>query len=453
MKARFSGVVLGLLAMLAPATAMDGAATTGERAAPAPLLPLEERALLRDRWLEERLDTLIPSLMRSRGIDMWILVAREYNEDPVVETMLPATWLSARRRTILVFADDGDKVTRHAVSRYPVGNLFPPAWDPEAQPDQWARLAEIVAEHDPRTIGLNISSIFGHADGLSHQQYVELVAALPRDYRSRIVSAEELALDWLETRSPAEMQVYPGIVRLAHDLIAEAFSRKVITPGETTTDDVRWWLRNRVNALGMDVWFHPSVTVQRPERDRSSPADEATDAPEIIRPGDLLWVDFGITYLGLNTDTQQHAYVLKPGESEPPQGLRDGLAALNRATDHLTGAFTTGRSSNDILAAAREAATAEGLRPSYYSHGLGYHGHGGGSPIGWWDDQSTDHPMGYRPLRPDTAWSIELSNTFPVPEWDGQDVSFRAEEDAFFDGRTLRYLDGRQTAFHLIPSE
>ncbi|MCG8442134.1 MAG: hypothetical protein MI723_10035 [Caulobacterales bacterium] len=178
----------------------------GVRAERAEILPMRQRAELEDRWLERRLDTLIPALMREFGVEMWILVAREYNEDPVVETMLPATWLSARRRTILVFADDGDTVRRLAVSRYPVGAMFEAAWDPEAEPDQWARLAALVAEHDPGTIALNVSSVFAQADGLSHQQREELLAALPDLYRARIVSGEDLALSWLETRSSGEME-------------------------------------------------------------------------------------------------------------------------------------------------------------------------------------------------------------------------------------------------------
>lgn len=445
-------LLVPLVISLGFALAAEGA-TTGDRAAALPLHPMRERAAIEDALLEERLDRLVPQLMRERGIDMWVLIAREYNEDPVVETMLPATWLSARRRTILLFTNDGETVRRVAVARYPVGTLFPSAWDPETQPDQWQRLAELIEEADPETIGVNTSPLHGLADGLSHQQHEEFVAALPRRYRKRLVSADQLALDWLETRTPSEMELYPGIVRIAHDIIDEAFSRSVITPGETTTEDVEWWMRDRVTGLGLGTWFHPSVSIQRAEKSEDPRWPATLGSAEVIRPGDLLHVDFGITYLGLNTDTQQHAYVLRPGEADAPQGLRDGIAAVNQATDHLTRAFRTGWTSNEVLAEARRTATAAGLRPSYYSHGLGYHGHGGGSPIGWWDDQSTDHPMGYRPLRPMTAWSIELNTTEAVPEWSGQDVVFKAEEDAFFDGAEVRYLDGRQTRLHLIPGE
>lgn len=418
------------------------------------ILSMRERASVRDAWLTERLDTVIPEIMRREGADMWVIIAREYNEDPVVTTMLPATWLRARRRTVLVFHDPGEgPVERLAVSRYPVGTAFPAAWAPEEQPDQWARLADIIAERDPAHIVVNVSQEFGLADGTSHQQYEEFIAALPRKYRGRVDQSEDLAISWLETRIPAEIEVYPSIVRIAHAILAEAMSEKVITPGETTTDDVSWQLREKVRDLNLITWFHPSVSVARQANDDASVSMAALKEDKVIRPGDLIHVDFGITYLGLNTDTQHHAYVLKEGETDAPQGLKDGLAAANRIQDFLTESYETGLSSNEILTAARAKSIEAGLRPSIYSHPLGFHGHGAGSPIGWWDNQGSDHPKGYRILQPNTAWSIELNATHSVPEWGGEDVMFKLEEDAFFDGETVTYLDGRQTELLLIPRQ
>ena len=414
------------------------------------ILTLREQAALTDAWLEKRLDTVVPDVMRRHGVDMWVLIAREYNEDPVVETMLPATWLAARRRTVLVFFDDGERVERLAVARYPVGDVFPAAWSPEAEPDQWKRLVEIIEERDPKVIAINGSKEFALASGLSHQQYKDFRAALPRKYSGRLQETEDLAIGWLETRIPEEIAYYETAVRIAHSIIAEAFSVKVITPGETTTDDVVWWTRQKTNALGLTNWFHTSVSIARAEVEENPLWAAAKKQDKIIQPGDLLHIDFGITYLGLNTDTQHHAYVLKPGETDAPAGLKAGLAAANRVQDIQLSEMIAGRTSNEILKATREKALAEGLKPSLYSHPIGFHGHAAGSPIGWWDDQSYDHPKGYRALRPNTAWSIELNATAPVPEWGGQEVVFKTEEDAFFDGESVRYLDGRQVDLHLV---
>lgn len=412
-----------------------------------PILSLRERAEIENRILAERLDSIIPAIMREQGIDMWLLVAREYFEEPVVASMLDAENMHARRRTILIFHDPGNgkPVERLTVSRYGLGGLFAPAWDPGKQPDQWQSVADIITARDPTKIAINTSDLYQFADGMTLSQYGKFVSALPVPLRQRIVSGETLAIRWLETRTPSEMELYPGIVRTAHALIAEAFSRSVITPGVTTAEQVQWWYRDRLLQLGLVPWFHPSVAIQR------QGAKGMLEGAEIIQPGDLLWTDFGITYLRLNTDTQHLAYVLKPGESKVPAGLRQGLANSNRVQDILTRHFAIGRSGNAVLALARKEAVAAGLDPSIYSHPIGLHGHGAGPSIGFWDNQNAD-PRGGGAINANTAWSIELTSYAAVPEWGGQRVDFRTEENAYFDGKSVRYIDGRQTEITIIPS-
>jgi Xaa-Pro aminopeptidase len=421
-----------------------------EQAAPAlpAIPPAREQAALINRILAERLDTIIPAIMRAEGIDMWVLMAREYFEEPVVASMLDAENMHARRRTILIFHDPGQgkPIERLTVSRYGLGGLFAPAWKPEEQPDQWAAVAAIIAARNPGKIAVNISDLSAFGDGMTVSQYGLMRAALAPEYHGRIISGERLATRWLETRTPSEMAIYPGIVRIAHALIGEAFSRKVITPGITTAADVQWWYRDRLRGLGLVPWFHPSITIQR------QGAKGMLDGDTVIQPGDLLWTDFGITYLRLSTDTQHLAYVLKPGETAAPEGLRRGLANSNRVQDMMRKAFQVGRSGNEVLALARRDAIAAGLEPSIYSHPIGTHGHGAGPSIGFWDNQQPE-PRGAGAIYPDTAWSIELTTYSAVPEWGGQRVDFRTEEDAFFDGKEVRFIDGRQTAITLIPSD
>lgn len=433
----------------------------GARAAEPPILPMSQteqahpplpevltqrdRAKVIDAILADRLETVIPHLMREQGVDMWVLVAREYLEDPVVATMLDGESMRARRRTILVFHDPGAgrPVERLTVSRYGLGGLFKPVWNPDAQPDQWKALADVIAARDPKKIAVNTSSLSAFGDGITLSQHTEMVSALSPELRTRLVSGEGLSIGWLETRTPMEMKIYPGIVRLAHAVLAEGFSSKVIKPGVTTADDVVWWYRERLARLGVDTWFHPSVGITRQGEKGLLEGDT------VIQKGDLLWCDFGITYLRLNTDTQHLAYVLKDGETQAPAGLRAGLAAANAVQDALTSSFKVGETGNAVLAAARAKAIALGLKPSIYTHPLGYHGHAAGPAIGMWDDQD-GVPHGEFKVQADTAWSIELSAFAPVPEWGGQEVQFRTEEDAFYDGKSVRYLDGRQTALTLI---
>ena len=440
-----AALILGAaLASPRPVRAQDGALPI--------ILPLRERAEVMDLWLERRLDVVVPALMRREGVDLWIVAAREYNEDPVIETMLPATWMAARRRTVLVFYDRGPEegVERLAVARYDIGP-FPRSWVPEEEPDQWARVAAVIAERDPRRIALNRSRTFALGDGLSGTEYDALLDALPARFHDRIVGGEGLAVGWLETRVAEEMEVYPMICRIAHEIIAEGFSRRVIQPGVTTTADVVWWYRERIAELKLDTWFHPSVSVQRPEAEERSGDFSSRPGETIIGSGDLLHVDFGITYLGLNTDTQQHAYVLRPDETDAPAGLKHALAVGNRLQDILTDAFETGRTGNEILRAALDQAGSEGINGTIYTHPIGFHGHAAGPTIGLWDQQGGVPGRGDYPLFENTAYSIELNAAVPVPEWEGQEVRIMLEEDAFFDGESVRYIDGRQVELLLIP--
>jgi Xaa-Pro aminopeptidase len=416
------------------------------------ILPLRERALVEDRWLKERLDTVIPRIMRRDHVAMWIMVAGEYHEDPVAATMLPATWLSARRRTILVFFDRGEKegVERLVLARYPVGD-FKASWNPDAEPDQWATLARIVQERDPSTIALNRTPEFPLADGITASYLGELTRALGPRYASRFVSYDRLGLGWLETRIPAEMQVYPTLSRISHAIIQQGFSERAITPGVTTTEDLVWWFRERIAEQKLTTWFHPSVSIQRAKTATFSIETMSLGNRQVIQPGDMLHVDFGITYLGLNTDVQRMAYVLKPGETDAPKGLRDGLAAMNVVQHAVTAELKAGRTGNEVLAAARKRVAAAGVQGTIYSHAIGYNGHGAGPWIGAWEDQSGVPFRGDYPVHPNTAWSIELSARHAVPEWGGQEARFMFEEDGYYDGKSFRFLDGTQADMILIP--
>jgi Xaa-Pro aminopeptidase len=413
------------------------------------ILTQREQARVVDELLEDRLRNVLPGLMRREGFDMWVVISREYNEDPVIRTLLPATWFAARRTTMLVAYDRGVEkgMEYFAVARYDVGKVFKRSWDPDANPDQWAQLGKLIAERNPKKIGINKAPGYGHADGLTSNDYDMLMQVLPKKLQPNVASAEKLAVSWLETRTEREMAIYSNICRIAHDIIAEGFSEKVIQPGVTTTDDVVWWYRERIKELKLDTWFQPSVSIQRNE-------EEALMAkrpqPLVIQPGDLLHVDFGITYLRLNTDTQQHGYVLRPGEQQVPAFLQDAFNKGNRLQDILTSNYKTGLTGNQILKESRRQAIEEGLKPSIYTHPIGFHGHAAGTTVGMWDMQEGVPYTGEYPLHPETAYSIELNTTVYIPEWK-KEIRIQLEEDGYFDGTGFRYIDGRQKEIWPIP--
>ena len=451
MRSRVRVISLAVIVMLSGALAA-GPLARGEAQKVAPALRtlnLDARDALRNRWLTSRFDQILPRLMRREGIDMWVVICREHAEDPVYTTLVPHPSMFAWRLTMFVFTDRGAAgVERLTVNRYGGGDLhksFPSyytaAWEPESL-DPWDRLAQIVKARNPRRIGINESATFAFADGLSASLKARLVQALGPEYAGRLVSSERLAVGWLETRTAGELEFYKEIVALTHGIAAEAFSSAVITPGVTTIDDLESWVRQRFAALDLDTWFPPMFYIIRPSS--SGPVTR------VVQRGDLLRCDIGVTYVGLTSDIQQIAYVLRAGEAAPPQGVVDALAEGNRLQDLLASEFRAGVSGNVVLASALARARAERLVPSIYSHPLGYHGHAAGSRIGLPDMQNGVPGMGDYQLYPDTVWAIELGVRVPIPEWNNQEVQIALEEDAAFTSTGVAFLDGRQTRLHVI---
>jgi hypothetical protein len=420
----------------------------------AQVLSPREQSVVIDEILAERINTLLPSLMERSGIDMWVIISREYNEDPVIKTFLPSTWLSARRRTMIVFYNEPAKKTfeKLAIARYDVGETIRASWDMQKFPDQWDALMDIIKTRNPKKIGINTSVDYGHADGMVHTEYLELMKKLGPEQQEKVVSADRLAVSWLETRSAREMQIYPQLVQITHDIIDDAFSEKVITPGITTTDDVVWWFRKKFRDLGLDTWFHPSVDVQRNDPENFEHLRSFSNRPkeQVIMQGDLLHCDVGITYLRLNTDIQQHAYVLKAGEAALPASLKKAFDNGNRLQDILTSQFKKGTTGNKMLSSAIAQAKSENIIPSIYTHPLGTHGHAAGPTIGMWDMQQGVPGSGDYPLYPNTVYSIELNASTEIPEW-RKSVRIMLEEDGFWDGKVFRYISGRQKEIYLIP--
>jgi hypothetical protein len=418
------------------------------------ILSMKERAATIDKWLEKRIKIVLPQLMRREQIDMWIIAAREYNEDPVIETMLPATWLAARRRTVLIVYDPGPEkqLETLAVARYDVGTQFKRSWEPEKQEDQWQRVVEIITEKNPQKIAINKSAHFALADGLTSSEFDSFMRVLPGESHKKVVSAERLAIGWLETRTQSEMIVYQQICAIAHQVIREGFSSNVIHPGITTTDDLVWWFRERIRELKLVTWFHPSVSIQRADPESFDHLRTFSSRPDnnVIQPGDLLHVDFGITYLRLNTDTQEHAYVLRPGETDAPDYLKKAFEAGNKLQEIFTANFQTGKTGNEILSKSLKEAKDAALKATIYTHPIGFHGHAAGPTIGLWDQQGGVPVTGDYPLYPNTAYSIELNNAYYVEEWK-KEIRIMLEEDAFFDGKTVKYINGRQKKLILIP--
>jgi hypothetical protein len=380
---------------------------------------------------------------------MWLVIAREYAEDPVYFSLVPQPTFAARRTTMLIFSRTGDAVERLTVNRYPMGDPYEPAWSGGNLDEQWQALGELIKEKNPGTIGINVSRHWPVADGLTHGLRERLVEVLPAGFESRVKSAEELVIRWVETRSASEVSAYGHIVGLARQVIGEAFSSRVITPGVTTTDDVAWYIRQRFADLNLPAWFMPYVNLQRPGEECIDETDFC-GVEGLILPGDVLHTDVGICYLKLCTDTQEMGYVARLDEEGIPEGLKRALAVGNQWQDDLTGAFSAGKTGNDILAETHGRSAARDVQSSTYTHPIGFYGHAPGPVIGMWDNQDRVPVGGDWTLHPMTAYAIEGNVKVSVPEWGDQLVQIKLEQTALFDGEDVNYVAGRQTEWHVI---
>ena len=441
-----------------------------------PFGTLREQAAEQQRWLDERMATVLPALMRKHKVDMWVVPMREYNEDPVFTSLVSPTTFAARRRTIYLFFDECAhperpeltrgivpcKLQRIALGGTSQGGVFEavrstapaagPAGSrvtPQAElwgDAQWRVLKQFVEARRPTTIAINTSRIFAFSDGLSSGELDGMRAALGPAWTSRFKPAEALPLELIATRVPGEEAMFARMTAQAWQIIQTAFSSEVIRPGVTRTDDVVWWMRQRVNDLGLGTWFHPSVEVQR----RGTTESELGDNP-IIQRGDVLHCDFGITALRLNTDTQHMGYVLRDGETTVPTGLMKALERSNRLQDIVVGELRPGRTGNEILRASLARMRSEGIDGTVYSHPIGLNGHGAGPLIGLWDYQDGVPGRGDARVIPRMWFSIELQATSPVPEWGGQLVRSAQEEDVVIGADGLpHWALKRQTEYHLV---
>ena len=454
-------VLCGLLALafLAPTAGVAQDAVFVPPDAPPrihPLPPLREQAKIEQHWANLRVTKVIPMLMREHGVDMWILSMREYAEDPVFWAIKAPTTFAARRRSIYVFYDGGPgtPLERLALGGGTQGGIYeaytstrPSTRERPAElvgNEQWALLRELVEDRDPDAIAVNIDADWAFADGLGAGEWEALQTSLGPDYLARVKRVPRLAVEFIAHRVPEMMPMYREREETVHAIISQAFSSAVIKPGVTTTEDVQWWLREKVQELGMTPWFHPSVDVQRA-------GDIPRGAPVVIQPGDLLWTDFGTVALNLHTDTQHLGYVLREGEQAPPAGLKACMASSNRMQDLVLENMEVGRTGNEILAGTLSQMEAEGIKGTVYSHPIGDHGHGAGPLIGRWDAQEGVPVRGEIPLRAATWHSIELQARYNVPEWGGKEVSCRQEEEAYVgeDGKP-RWVFRRQVDFHLV---
>jgi Xaa-Pro aminopeptidase len=422
---------------------------SGEQIPPMPkLLSLREQMTVREAWLKKRFDTILLPMMRKHNVSMWIVTNEEFHSDAVNRINRSAD-SDCRQRDFFIFADNGKTLEKIAVVRYSEERLknhytlISPPRDKTAE-----TIRKIVEERNPKTIALNMGGGRGQSDGITHDAYKFLADALGKDYESRFVSGGRFVTDYLDTRLPEELEHYRTAVTVTDILTRRAFSNEVIAPGKTTVGDVRWWLLQQVNNLGLTVWFQPDLRVQRQAKANNTSQQflEVADENVVLERGDLIHVDFGLNYMGLSTDWQKHAYILKQGEKDAPQGLKNALKNTNRLQDVLFEKARARMTGAEVYEATMATMKRENIEAMIYSHPLGTHGHGLGASI----DFRKSIGGAEERLRLGSYTSIELNTSTIVPEWNNQKATIMAEDDAVMTEKGFEFIRPRQTEFYLI---
>lgn len=436
---------LGVAALAVLGAAPPSAAAAGQ---PSPELL---RARTEREWdvkADKMRRRLLP-LMRAHEIDLWVILSRENAPDPALELFGGhgiTGWYGHRNAYLLHDAgEDGLRTT--AIGTHLSGHLarFYDTREIYGEEGLAPHLRRYVEARDPRRIAVNQSRTISMADGLTAELKEYLLDALGPRYRDRIVSSEPLLVEYVSSRTPAEDAIQREASAATFAILRRALSNEAITPGRTTLLDVHYWITAEWKGQGFEFNFPASVDLQRAGAD---PLDDGSDA--VIEPGDLLHVDFGVRSSGVVADQQKMAYVLRPGEEEPPAGLQAAFERSNRMARILREEFVPGRSGIAIKTAAEARAADEGIDALVYSHAQGNWVHDAGVWMVFdWPERYGAHPR--FPLRAGEWISLEFSVTAPVPEWDGQPVSILREEDTLVhgDGR-VEYLSGPQTELWLI---
>jgi Xaa-Pro dipeptidase len=417
------------------------------------LLPWSQQIAVREQWLAKRHEMILP-MMRQHGIDMWIVVNEEFHDDPLTEYIAPPRPY-AGGRDFFVFVDSGDKGLRKiAITGFAEENLKKFFESPDEPRPADKVLPELYEQYKPHKIALSYGARRGVQRSLTHDTYNLIAEKMGADATQHFVPAADLIEDYLDTRIPEEFATYLQMVQLTDVLTRRALSAEVIHPGKTTVGDVRRWLYDQLWENRVGTWFQPDLRVQRRSKKNDTSRGFLAVAPEsiVIERGDVVHLDFGITYMGLNTDWQKMAYVLLPGEKDAPAGLKNAMKNTNALQDALTlRAARPGRPAAEVYNQTMEEMKQKGIEAQVYSHPIGNQGHGLGPSIDFRSAQRTDiGATASKPLRKGAYLSVELNTQTAVPEWDGQKVYIMMEDDAQLTEEGYKFFVPRQEAFYLV---
>ncbi len=387
----------------------------------------------------DKYNLILPEAMRENKIDMWIIMCREGNFDPLYSDMGEGY---VGHNGYYIFMDTGKPRIERAVLGIE-GYLLEEtkAYDYFGSESE---LKEFVTKRDPKSIGLNMSKDIGGADGMSYTGRQELAEILGRKYEARFVSAEKLVSDFRSRHVASEIAAFGEAGDYSYRIAEQALSNEVITPGVTTLEDVAWWMKEQLFKNNLQSSFGmPSVYVTGPN------GIEATSTDRIIQRGDILMLDWGVGFMNFYTDMKRMAYVLKDGEKEVPKSIQHAFDQAMKVRDIVIGTIKPG-----ITAKQNEINVYQALQDASFTriefnkptaddktnviigcHSVGDWGHGTGPSIAFFNPVQLTYIV-----KPTNFLSIELFAYTALPEWGGKKLRIPLEDDAVVTERGVEWV-------------
>lgn len=396
----------------------------------------------------ERINTLLPQAMEAAGVDAWLVICRENDNDPMADHIGGE---NAGGTAVFMFYFDEDGF--HSIAFSPEGeataldelDIHDKVVAVERGYSTLGQAAEFIQFKDFDQIAINTSTQNKLADGLSHSQYLALTAAVGAQEAAKFVSSENVIYEWLSVKTPAEVEIMRKAAELTAAWQLEAY--EIIEPGVTTDAEVAAFLDAKMEEYGVGEAWNPT---QNPNVNSGPDRGHSHATDKVIMPGDVIQTDFGIKlYDRWVSDIQRFAYVLKPGETEAPEDIqyywesgRDGgFAAFD--------AMKPGVRGEDVDAAQRVLMQENGSEYVMWStgHPVGYVAHDAGPNLGG------SHIPGQRPaaqlrLKPGMVFAFDGFHAWTLP--DGGTKTISVEEMAVITESGAEYLIPPQQELVLI---
>jgi Xaa-Pro aminopeptidase len=397
---------------------------------------------------KERISTLLGPAMERAGIDAWAILCRSNNNDPLARhvgcenAVAPAVFYFERRNDgvySIAFSPPGEATALQELALqdtvivvdYNMGAI--------------AAAAAYINQHVTGVLALNFSTSNEFADGLSHTQYTNFTERLSRARRATVVSSDELVYEWLSVKLPAEVDIMRKAANITAQWQEEVYA--MVVPNETTDKDVATFLKAKMREIGVgDAWSpdqNPAIN-SGPDRGHSHPTDR------VIRPGDVIQIDFGIRVYDMwVTDIQRFAYVLHPGETQPPAEIQRYWDVARQGNRIALDAMKPGVTGLQVDVAQREWMRENGSLEVFWStgHPVGYQAHDVGPRLGGGQVGRDPSPTSFKELREGMVFAFD-----GFYKWDIEDgtKTISVEEMAVVTSDGAVYLTAPQKDLILI---